>query len=233
MSDTPVVLLNCNGVIVDNIAFDQRVTEIIVKTLAETAKLAPDEAGRRWQKELSITKGHPSWYDYAFHCDRLGLGGENLSQRAHNEAAELLTLVTGASDTLHLLQQHGLAVGVVTDATSWVVNFKLTRLSIAPLSFVFASTDAGATKASVAYWEKLTRQYEFLKPQVLVDNREVNLHAAADSLPRLKLVQFEKQEHVTTLPTAIAPKSNGSANYLVEVVHDHIQLRDWVFHHIK
>jgi FMN phosphatase YigB (HAD superfamily) len=232
MSDMPVVLLDCDGVIVDNVAFDRRVTEIIIDVFAETAGVSAGKAARLWREELFQTKGHPSWYDYAFHCDRLGLDGHRISRKAHSEAANLLTFVPGAMETLDLLQEHGLGVGVVTDATSWVVEFKLHRLGLESISFTFTSTDARSTKASHPYWDKLVERFEYLKPQVLVDNRQVNLHAAADSLPTLKLIQFEQQEHVMTLPTAIAPSSNGAASYSVEVIHSHDQLRSWLISHV-
>jgi phosphoglycolate phosphatase-like HAD superfamily hydrolase len=233
MSDMPVVLLDCDGVIVDNVAFERRVTEIIIDAFAKSATLSIKEAKRLWQEELLATKGHSAWYDYSFHCDRLGLDGASLSRWAHRQAADLISFVQGAQETLGLLQEYGLEVGVVTDATNWVVDFKLSRLDLDSISFAFTSTDAAATKASHAYWDKLSKQYEYLDPWVLVDNRQINLHAAADALPNLSLIQFDKQEHVMTLPEAIAPQSNGSKGHPVQIIHNHSQLRKWVVCHIK
>jgi phosphoglycolate phosphatase-like HAD superfamily hydrolase len=232
LSDMPTVLLDCDGVIVDNVAFERRVTETIIDAFAESTKMPTSEAERRWREELSLTKGHPSWYDYAFHCNRLGLDGTNLARKAHEEAAGLLALVPGVDETLRYFQEYGLEVGVVTDAVDWVVKFKLAHLGLNAISFVFTSTDAAETKAADAYWERLSQQFEYLKPRLLVDNRQVNLYSAANSLPDIWLVQFEKQEHVMTLPDEVAPTSYGQANHLVSVIHDHDHLRKWLVCHL-
>ncbi|MGD0373178.1 MAG: HAD family hydrolase [Streptosporangiaceae bacterium] len=228
MSDMPAILLDCDGVIVDNVAFERRVTDLIITAYADNARLTIEEATRGWQHELSQTKGHPSWYDYAFHCDRLGLDGKQVCERAHFQAAHLLTYVDGARESYRLMQEYGLQVGIVTDATSWVVDFKLDRLGLHSISFVFASNEALATKSSTSYWERLVSQYEYFDPLALVDNRQINLLAAKTLLPDLSLVQFEKQEHVMTLPLAQAPTSNGLYDNTVKIVHDHHELQHWL-----
>jgi FMN phosphatase YigB (HAD superfamily) len=232
VSDMPAILLDCDGVLVDNLAFERRVTQTIIETYAKSARLSTLEAADKWRLELSETKGHPSWYDYAFHCNRLGLEGNKVSERAHREAASLLTLVHGAEDTYRLLQEYGIQVGVVTDATRWVVNFKLSELGLNSISFVFSSNDAAATKASSAYWEKLVEQFEHFSPRALVDNRQINLFSASVRLPSLSLVQFDMEEHVMTLPSSVAPKSNGSSERSVKVVHNHKELQAWVIRNL-
>ena len=224
----PAILLDCDGVIVDNVAFERRVTDLIIEVYANSSRLTIQQAEQRWQKELSETRGHARWYDYAFHCDRLGMDGRTLSRNAHRQAANLLRFVNGAKETYRLLQEYGLEVGIVTDATRWVVDFKLDWLHLDPISFVFTSTEASATKASRAYWERLAAQFEYLDPRALVDNRQINLLAAGDLLPDLNLIQFDKQEHVMTLPSAVAPQSNGSTDQVVKIIHSHDELRRWV-----
>jgi FMN phosphatase YigB (HAD superfamily) len=228
MSDMPAVLLDCDGVIVDNIAFEQQVTRIIIDSYAGIAGLTLEKAEKRWQNELVTTKGNVRWYDYAFHCDNLGLDGNALSRRAHFEAAHLLSLVEGFQDTHHLLREYGVEIGIVSDATNWVVNFKLDKLGLHAIPFVFGSNDATATKASATYWDKLTARFEYLAPSVLVDNRQINLIAAHSRLPGICLIQFEKDEHVMTLPSTIAPRSNSFGEHSVEVVHSHIELQQWI-----
>lgn len=229
----PAVLLDCDGVIVDNVAFEEQVTSRIIHSLADARSISERQAKKCWMDELIITKGHVSWYDYAFHCTRLGLDGSSLARSAHIGAANLLRLVDGAEDTLLLLQDHGLEVGIVTDATSWVVEFKLDALNLHTMSFIFTSDQASATKASRAYWEVLADRFEYFGPQALVDNRHINLMAASSLLPDMGLVQFERDEHVMTLRGGAAPLSRGSADGVVTVVRNHMELRKWITENIS
>jgi phosphoglycolate phosphatase-like HAD superfamily hydrolase len=232
MTDMPAMLLDCDGVIVDNVDFERQVTETIIAEYANFAKLTIREATKEWNEELALTKGHPSWYDYAFHCDRLGLNGKKVSRHAHIEARHLLKYVDGAQDTYRLMQEYGLQIGVVTDATSWVVNFKLSQLGLDSISFVFTSDKAMSTKSSPGYWKKLVEEHEYLEPRALVDNRQINLLSAKTLFPTLSLVQFEKQEHVMTLPMGVAPKSDGSYDNTVSIVHDHSELQRWIINNV-
>lgn len=231
MSPTPAVLLDCDGVIVDNLLFEQRVTDLIIEHLANKKGLSVFDAKAIWNRELRETKGDALWYDYVYHCNRLGLKGEPLVRDAHEGARKLLIPVPGAQETLRLLKQQGFTVGVVTDATSWVVRFKLGALDLDQPSIVLSSSEAGTTKATPAYWEKLS---EILlvnsQPVSLVDNRQINLVAAHRTFPEISLVRFVMDEHITTLSRAIAPESEISTGITVNTVHSHKQLRSWFLH---
>lgn len=227
MGSLPTVLLDCDGVIVDNRRFEERVTDIVVDTLANNIEISRSEAKAMWDHELRETKGSPFWYDYAYHCDRLGLNGDFVVENAHQRARDLLCSVSGAEETLALLKQYGFTVGVVTDATSWVVRFKLKSLGIDQPSIVFSSSDAGATKASPIYWDTLAKMKPDLQPATFVDNRQVNLVSAQNTFPELSLVRFNMDEHVTTLSQSIAPRSEVAITTAVVTVHDHLQLRSW------
>jgi phosphoglycolate phosphatase-like HAD superfamily hydrolase len=228
MSDMPAALLDCDGVIVDNVAFEQQVTRTIIDAYASSVGSSFEEAEKHWHNELVATKGHPQWYDYAFHCDRLGLDGQTVSRNAHYKAVDLLSFVDGFQDTYLLLQEYGIEVGVVSDATNWVVKFKLENLHLNTIPFIFGSNDAFATKASAGYWKQLSAQFEYPEPRVLVDNRTINLSAAGSLLPEMCLVQFQMQEHVMTLPSKVAPESAATDERAVEIVHSHTELQRWI-----
>ena len=227
MASTPTVLLDCDGVIVDNREFEQRVTSIVIENLAGKARISRGEAAALWKKELQATKGSPRWYDYTYHCNRLGLNGDALVMAAHEDARDSIRSVPGASETLALFDQLGLAVSIVTDATRWVVDFKLKALEIDPPFSIFASSDAGATKATANYWKKLVELQPGLRPMMFVDNRQVNLISAHGLFPKVSLVRFAMDEHVTTLSRSVAPRSESAANTTVITVTNHRQLRSW------
>lgn len=227
MSDSPAILIDCDGVIVDNLEFEQRVTNTIIETYAQHKSISIADAGLRWSQELSITRGDEQWYDYSFHAARLGLDGIDVSRHAHLAACDLLRLVHGADKTLGLLQEFGLQTCVVTDATRSVVEFKLSALKLSSLE-IFSSTDASTTKANDQYWYKLSERYPSFNPKALIDNRQVNLSTANKLIGLPHLVQFDKEEHVMTLSTTEAPTSDGLGEDHIQVVRNHDELQAWL-----
>jgi FMN phosphatase YigB (HAD superfamily) len=199
----------------------------VIETIAKESNFSVVEAKENWEQDLRDTKGSPFWYDYAYHCDRLGVDGQSVVKNAHERASNLLSIVPGAQQTLALLIKRGFAIGIVTDATSWVVKFKLETLGIVQPAIVFSSSNAQATKASSAYWRKLSQSQPDIQLTTYVDNRQVNLVSASRIFPTLNLVQFAMDEHVTTLSRSIAPKSEIAATTSMLSVHNHAQLRSW------
>lgn len=228
MSDTPMILIDCDGVIVDNLSFEQQVTKIIIEILARHDDISFSEAEIRWSQELSATRGNHRWYDYSFHASRLGLDGIEISRSAHYASRDLLRIVNGVDATLSLLQEYGLQACVVTDATRWVVEFKLSALGLTSMLPVFSSTDASATKATDEYWTKLSKRFSSFAPKALIDNRQVNLSTASHLIGRSHLIQFDKEEHVMTLSTTEAPTSERFGDDYIHVVHNHGELQAWL-----
>jgi phosphoglycolate phosphatase-like HAD superfamily hydrolase len=228
MSDAPTVLIDCDGVIVDNLKFEQRVTELIIEAYAAHCSISLTAAELNWRKELSVTRGNERWYDYAYHATRLGLDGPKVARKAHYLARDLLKLVKGADATLGFLQEYGLQTCVVTDATRWVVEFKLSALGLSSMLSLFSSSDASATKASGEYWKELSRNYPGFKPIAFVDNRRVNLATANQVIGLTNLLQFDKEEHVMTLSSAEAPTSDGFGQERIQVVRNHEELQSWL-----
>lgn len=228
MPDAPVVFIDCDGVLVDNLEFEQRVTKTIIAIYAQYESISIDAAAANWSAELSRTRGDSRWYDYSFHVSRLGLDGLEVSRIAHNASRDLLRLVNGADVTLRLLQEYGIQACVVTDATRWVVDFKLSTLGIESALSIFSSTEAATTKASGDYWRKLCSYYPNFHPRALVDNRQINLSTADKLIGLPHLVQFDKEEHVMTLSTTEAPTSVGFGEERIQVVRNHDELQAWI-----
>ena len=68
-----MVLLDCDGVLVDNVNFEPRVTTFTIERLAAHHGIPHEEAQEIWRRELESTRSEPEWYDYDYHCGRLGL----------------------------------------------------------------------------------------------------------------------------------------------------------------
>lgn len=199
------ILLDCDGVIVDNDAFERRVTKTLIGRLAVHLKTTEARASAVWADELSATRGDWRWYDYAWHCRRLEIGDREIVENAHRDSAHLLAEVKGASETITSLERNGYVVGIVTDATEWVVRFKLNHLGISASRPLFASSMMESVKASRKYWDELGGRDIAPIPHAIVDNRVENLVLARKVFPETQAIQFRRHEHVTRLPAQVAP----------------------------
>ena len=57
MPDVTTVLLDLDGVLVDNVAFEKAVTDSIVQQATFTLVLPEADARERWDRELAMTAG--------------------------------------------------------------------------------------------------------------------------------------------------------------------------------
>jgi len=221
-----VVLLDLDGVLIDNRAFEQAVSSHIVENLARSSSAPLHHAQAIWANELATTRGDHGWYDYAFHCMRLGID-PSVVPEAHRRNRRLLRPVRGARETVELLHTFGIEFGIVSDATMGVIEFKLDVLRLRSPATVVSSDFARATKAEPAYWELVAKQAVAYSPVALVDNRASNLDVAKVALPTVDAVYFARQEHVTTLPRSVAPRQVPSGHNSFVVVRNHSELSDW------
>jgi FMN phosphatase YigB (HAD superfamily) len=213
-----------DGVVVDNVSFDGGVTERIVRMLAEQREISLSEAKRSWGRELADTRTDYRWYDYNFHCERLGLRA--LAAEAHNALADRLRLVRGADLTLDLLRRSGLDVVIATDAVRAVAEFKLRRLGIG-VDLIVSSQSVGAPKSSTVYWRRVRDECVGRNVRVLIENRLDNISAARSQLGGLtNYIHFAFDEHVTRLTADVrAPARRPKVLADVLTVSTHRQLR--------
>lgn len=226
---TQCILLDCDGVLVDNTIFERRVSQFLISHLAVHLRTTEARAKSVWAETLAATRDDWRWYDYKWHARRLGLDPV-LAEFAHRQAGHLLAEVPGARDTLSLIKSLGLSVGIVTDATKWVAAFKLDQLGIDEIDFIVSSDEMTAVKTSGKYWRELAVRAPTIRPLAIVDNRIENLEHAGNQFSGAILVQFHRQEHVTQLPTHVRPlRRRGPSGLTIDAVTDHARLRQF-FH---
>ena len=88
MANAIPVLFDLDGVIVDNIAFENAVTRTIIRQLAAVRNIHESEAESLWKSTLESHRGHARWHDYSFHCDALDLG--TAWKKSHTSCGHLL-----------------------------------------------------------------------------------------------------------------------------------------------
>ncbi|WP_157621496.1 hypothetical protein [Saccharothrix sp. NRRL B-16348] len=228
MRSHSAVLLDCDGLLVDNVEFEKAVTLFLVEHLASSSQISVNEATIAWEQELLDTKGSPSWYDYDFHCQRLGL--PKLAREAHRAARHLLVRMPEAEKTYAMLLETGIKLGVATDAVRWVVEFKLESLDFPKPNFILSSDSMSATKSSPRYWQTYREQYPTDDVCIFADNRVVNLDTAGSVLPDADLICFVGDEHVLQLSGIVGPNEvqNRISETPIDIVADHYELMEQI-----
>lgn len=194
------VLLDMDGVLVDNIQFEQAVTSGIVARLADHQQIDTEQAHSVWVDQLRRDLDSPRWYDYDFHCQQLGI--PHVAREIHQENARLLKLVPSADATLaYLNSDDQFKTWIASDAMRWVVEFKLKVVGLrAPDLKILSSDVAQYSKSSAGYWANLGSHGIGESDLIYIDNRADNLLTCLSALPDTRAIHFEFDEHVSALP---------------------------------
>lgn len=145
-----IVAFDLDGVLVDNIAFEQSVTNYIIKKISNLKDIPINEAREKWTHVLKENQEHPEWHDYSFHCKSLDLG--DVWKEAHIRNASLLKKYTGVDDAISIAKDK-CDCWIITDATEWVAKFKLSCIDHANnFSEIFSSSRCGYSKSFDDFW---------------------------------------------------------------------------------
>ena len=199
MAKSAPVLFDLDGVIIDNCRFEQRVTSFIISELASKRGWTLNQAETAWKASLSENRDAPRWHDYAFHCENLGLG--NVWQTAHIASRRFLSPVPNIEKALAVASHCG-GCWIASDATLWVIHFKLQAVGIDANTFVetFSLDRCGLSKTRDEYWlavrDCLTPKTDFC---VYVDNRLDLLAKASAIIERIRLIWLPTPDHPDSL----------------------------------
>lgn len=222
------VLVDLDGTLVDNLAFEKLVTRVIISHIAELRSIPIALATQLWEESLFHERNSLQWYDYDYHCSKLGV--PSLSMKAHQKALGHLHEVTGARTTWNVLAEHFAGIYVVSEAPTWVMRLKLATLGFRGYVDLLSSQDIGAPKSSAAFWLQLKPAVLRYSPSFLVDNKACNLAGASMVMGKLTYVLFDRREHSMTLPERIRPansiKCSAPLNHYL--VHSHSELQQLI-----
>jgi FMN phosphatase YigB (HAD superfamily) len=222
----PVVLIDIDGVLIDNIVFENKVTEFLISRLAENRQVEAKTAREYWERELNQTRDDPKWYDYDFHCNNLGL--PSIAKDAHLHALPYVKVVHGAFNTWNYLTSRGACKIVVTDTREWIAKLKLKKASLDNYEQIYSSAERVSTKDMEAYWFAIKHELPTRSETILVDNRISNIKVARRIIKPLKPIYFKFDEHVSTLHVSFKPKYREyqTMDFYVPTVKTHDQLTE-------
>ena len=231
MRQRRIVMLDIDGVLADNTAFEQAVTRFIIARLADFHATPLQEAEALWCDDLRATRGDHKWYDYDYHCARLGL--PPLARQAHASASSHLRPIRDSLEAWKLFLMLGASIQIVTDACRWVAEFKLGVLGLGAYVSLLSSNDTSLTKAAVDFWRIAGKDCPPGSEVAVIDNSPTNILAAAAAFPAARCVHFDSHEHVSLLPVDEAPRRTEIDRWhnSFPTVHSHLALmrtvREW------
>jgi len=194
------VLFDLDGVIVDNIAFENAVTRTIIQQLAVDRNLPMLDAERLWKRTLEAHRRHARWHDYSYHCQALNLG--NSWREAHTSCGHLLKRCLGADDAIAAAREIG-PLWLVSDATHWVAAFKLALVQIDQdvFSEIFTVDRCSTNKGQVQYWQcvkEVMSRGPYATP-IYIDNRKDRLCVAHEVFSEMNGICVDADDHPVSL----------------------------------
>lgn len=188
------IIFDVDGILVDNVQFEEEVTSYIVQKLAEAKKIGLNEAQRCWLGTLEKHRDHPEWHDYALHCKALGI--ENAWKEGHELHRETLTKFAGIDEVLDVARRAG-RCWVASDATRWVVDFKLAQVGLNDyFDDVITASRWKLNKGEKEYWRQLGKLLPCENAPVLfIENRQDRIATALEALKNCICVWIQTQDH--------------------------------------
>ncbi|SIO35426.1 FMN phosphatase YigB, HAD superfamily [Singulisphaera sp. GP187] len=192
-------IFDLDGVLVESLDFERAVSDLIVQTIGIDRHLSRKEAERLWLSTLRTHRDHPRWHDYGLHCSALGLTDEWKS--FHEQVRQLICPMPSVLESLQSSHYAG-SCWLASDATQWVVEFKLRAAGINLTEFdeVFTLDRCLASKGHHEFWEKVKACVPNEETHLIyIDNRDDRLLTAAEVLPKCSLVKIIAEDHPTSL----------------------------------
>jgi len=194
-----ITIFDLDGVLVDNVSYENAVTELIVNAIGSNRKIPFQEAMSVWNQTLAANSKDPRWHDYGLHCTVLGV--PDAWQSSHLAMRHLLRRMPNAAESIAVARETG-DCWLASDATQWVAMFKLGVAGIDPRVFseIFTLDRCGVSKGHDAYWKCLVSNIKNTGAvPIYVDNRLDRLLTAAQFLPNVVVVHVAAEDHPTSL----------------------------------
>ena len=220
-----VILLDLDGVLIDNIEFDESIMKGMVTALSRASGATEVDSRTRIHSILEARAGSREYHNWQRLSEGLGLG--NTWWCLHKRWRPLLQPVCGSVRLVEHLATSGYSVYVASDAIRPVVDFKLEVLGIVGMiKAAYSQTETGLVKSSPEYFVRLCSDISVRPEQcVFVDNRPMNLIASTQL--GIRTVWFRNEEHLSRADEIHHPCHCDA------VVDDHAQLADAVLELIR
>jgi FMN phosphatase YigB (HAD superfamily) len=188
------VVFDIDGILIDNVGFERAVTEYIISKLAEKRRISIEEATKNWCGTLEKNRNHPEWHDYALHCESLGMG--SIWKEAHELFRHMLRKFNGADEAITVARKYS-NCWAASDATKWVIDFKLSAVGLAKaFDEIISITRWTLNKGQSDYWRKVV---ELLpnegSPVIFVENRFDRIEAAQEVIEQCVSVWVCSPDH--------------------------------------
>jgi FMN phosphatase YigB (HAD superfamily) len=216
-----VTIFDLDGVLIDNVAYECAVTDLIVKAISKSKMMTFDAALSKWNERLATSSEDPRWHDYSLHCAALGVS--DASQSSHEAARYLIRQLPKAVDSIRIASEMG-ECWLASDATNWVACFKLEAAGIDPHQFsqIFTLDRCGVSKGYDEFWECVAGCIDDSDTAVIyIDNRLDRLLTAAKTLPRCRMVHVAAEDHPSNLGLFPKPASVDQLQ-IPRVTHEHL-----------
>jgi FMN phosphatase YigB (HAD superfamily) len=205
------LLIDLDGVLVDNVEFEERVLLKISEAIAVKQNITNNDAYNLLKTEISKPVEGRDRFRYDYQCKKFDID-DSVWQNAHIECSNYLKKF---DDTEMFLQEvaslKSYDIIIISDTTRWVLNFKLNTLKINNFDIsTFSQDEALSFKGEKKYWDKI---FEIMKGKnlfysdiIYFENRLDRIENAKKWYPELLGVLILQSEHLEKYTTQLKMK---------------------------
>lgn len=202
------LLIDLDGVLVDNVEFEERVLLKISEAIAIKKNITNNDAYNLLKAEISRPVKGRDRFRYDYQCKKFDID-DTVWQNAHIECSNYLKRF---DDTEMFLREvtslKSYDIIIVSDTTRWVLNFKLDTLNISNFNVsTYSQDEALSFKGEKKYWDKIfeTMREKNLRYSDIIyfENRLDRIENVKKWYPELLGVLILQSEHLEKHATQI------------------------------
>ena len=188
------IILDLDGVLVDNLEFEGKVLDYILRAISEKYRVNLKKAEEMFWEIGEKYKGRKEWHDWRIYCKKLGLG--NIWKEAHLKSLKYLKLVRSANRFLKNLKKDEHTLILASDAIRPVLEIKLNYFQLEEFfDFIFSQDETKCIKEDVKFFKSILKEVKAPPEEFIVIDNRIDRGISAGKRLGMKTIYIERKEH--------------------------------------
>ncbi len=166
-----IVVIDLDGVLINNIIFEEKVLNYIFRKISEKYKINLKEAKEIFWEAGKNLKGKKGWHDWRVFCKKLKIG--EIWKEAHLKNLRYLKLVKGSKEFLSSLKKDGHKLILASDAIKPVMEIKIKYFNLQKFfDDIISQDETKCIKNEVRFFKFIMKKWKVpIENFIVIDNR--------------------------------------------------------------
>ncbi|MEM5793744.1 MAG: HAD family hydrolase [Candidatus Aenigmatarchaeota archaeon] len=166
-----IVIIDLDGVLIDNLIFEEKVLEYFFKRISKKYKVSLKEAKKIFFKFAEKLEGTKEWHDWRIFSRELKLG--KTWKEAHLKNLKYLKLIKGSKKFLLKLKKDEHKLILASDAIKPIIKMKIGYFELEKFfDDIVSQDDTKCIKSDTKFFEFILKKWKEPKENfIIIDNR--------------------------------------------------------------